>query len=124
VGVEPADPPNFAPCSGIRAVLPEHLDDASDGVIQMGSKKAAEAEDRAALVTFGQRVRQLRREAGLTQVELAEASGIDRAALSTIESGKRDLGVSKVFPLAAALGVAPDRLFVVRPTAAADSGVG
>jgi transcriptional regulator with XRE-family HTH domain len=79
----------------------------------MGLKAEAEAEHRAALVTFGQRVRQLRREAGLTQDQLAEASGIDRAALSKIETGNRDIGVSKVFPLAAALGIGPDRLFAM-----------
>ncbi|HEX2903477.1 MAG TPA: helix-turn-helix transcriptional regulator [Jatrophihabitans sp.] len=115
MGVEPGGPPNSALFDGIRAVLPSHGGYASDGLIHMAAKNPAEADHRAALVAFGQRVRQLRHEAGLTQVELAEASGIDRAALSTIESGKRDLGVSKVFPLAAALGVAADRLFATSP---------
>lgn len=77
----------------------------------MAAKASAARGHRAALVAFGQRVRQLRQEAGLSQAELAEASGIDRAALSKIETGKRDLGVSRVAQLAAALGIDPSRLF-------------
>lgn len=76
-----------------------------------------EAEARAAcdrsLVEFGRRVRELRVQAGLTQAEVAAASGITRAALSTIEAGKRDLGVSRLAGLAAALGIRPGELFPV-----------
>jgi DNA-binding XRE family transcriptional regulator len=41
-------------------------------------------------VRFGQRVRSLRKLKGWSQVETAEAPGIDRSYLSEIESGKKD----------------------------------
>ena len=41
-------------------------------------------------VKLGNRVREMRRERGWTQVELAEMLGIDRSYLSEIESGKKD----------------------------------
>lgn len=73
--------------------------------------EAAVTSDRSSLVEFGRRVRELREQAGLTQAEVAAASGIARAALSTIEAGKRDLGVSRLAGLAAALGVEPRQIF-------------
>jgi len=41
-------------------------------------------------VRLGNRVRSLRKERGLTQVELAEMLGVDRSYLSEIETGKKD----------------------------------
>ncbi len=41
-------------------------------------------------VRLGSRVRTLRRKRGWTQVEMAEALGIDRSYLSEIETGKKD----------------------------------
>lgn len=41
-------------------------------------------------VKLGKRVRELRGERGLTQIELAELMGIDRSYLSEIETGKKD----------------------------------
>jgi len=41
-------------------------------------------------VRLGNRIRALRRERHLTQVELAEMLGIDRSYLSEIETGKKD----------------------------------
>ena len=40
--------------------------------------------------TLGNRVRSLRRQRGLTQVEMAEMLGVDRSYLSEIENGKKD----------------------------------
>lgn len=60
---------------------------------------------------FGTRVRALRLAAGLTQAELAEASGISERTVSDLERGRR----GSVYPataraLAAALRVSEDRL--------------
>jgi transcriptional regulator with XRE-family HTH domain len=41
-------------------------------------------------VRLGKRVRSLRRRHGWTQVDMAEALGIDRSYLSEIETGKKD----------------------------------
>jgi len=50
-------------------------------------------------VRLGNRIRDLRRQRGLTQVELAEMLGVDRSYLSEIETGKKDpsLRVLKTF---------------------------
>jgi transcriptional regulator with XRE-family HTH domain len=44
-------------------------------------------------VKLGNRVRELRRQRGWTQVEMAELLGIDRGHLSEIETGKTDPGL-------------------------------
>jgi transcriptional regulator with XRE-family HTH domain len=41
-------------------------------------------------VRLGNRVRNLRRKHGWTQVEMAEFLGVDRSYLSEIETGKKD----------------------------------
>lgn len=41
-------------------------------------------------VRLGNRVRNLRRQRGWTQVEMAEMLGVDRSYLSEIENGKKD----------------------------------
>lgn len=66
---------------------------------------------RANLRAFGERVRQLRRAQNLTQEQLAHSAGMHRTIVGFIERGEREVGVSKVWPLAAALGVPPARLF-------------
>ncbi len=107
VGVEPADPLKSRACRAFRLSR-------SFGPEPVAMKaEATVARDRASLVEFGRRVRELREQAGLTQAEVAAASGITRAALSTIEAGKRDLGVSRLAALAAALGIEPGHLFPV-----------
>ena len=65
----------------------------------------------AELLRFGTRLRELRQRAGLRQEDLASLVGIDRVAISQIERGAREVGVSRVLPLAEALGVPPEDLF-------------
>ncbi|MCA0377554.1 MAG: helix-turn-helix domain-containing protein [Gemmatimonadetes bacterium] len=60
------------------------------------------------------RLREAREDAGLTQVELAEAAGVSQRAISELESGKTrrvDLDVLEL--LARAVRVAPGDLLVV-----------
>lgn len=57
-------------------------------------------------ITFASRLRTLREAAGLTQAELAEASGVGQSAISLIEAGKRPApGWDTVVKLAKALKV-------------------
>ena len=59
------------------------------------------------LKDVGARIRQAREAAGLRLHELALLSGFSSAALSLIETGKRDLRLSSLFRLAAALRLNP-----------------
>lgn len=49
---------------------------------------------------LGKRVSSLRRKHGWTQVEMAEALGIDRSYLSEIETGKKDPSLTVLKTLA------------------------
>jgi transcriptional regulator with XRE-family HTH domain len=51
------------------------------------------------------RVRDARNNAGLTQEQLGEATGLSRDQIANIELGRRDLGALELYPLAAALKV-------------------
>lgn len=59
------------------------------------------------MLPFGETVLAWRRAAKLTQADLAERAGIPRPNLSSIERGKRDVNLSTLRALAAALGVTP-----------------
>ena len=60
--------------------------------------------------TLGERLREARGNAGLTQVALAQAAEVSQATLSTIEAGTADVTLSKARKLADALGVTLDWL--------------
>jgi transcriptional regulator with XRE-family HTH domain len=54
---------------------------------------------------FGQRLKELREQAGLSQKELADKVGLSQRAVSHWEQGLREPGWSNVVALAEALGV-------------------
>lgn len=58
----------------------------------------------------GSRIRTLRIELGLTQEQLALASGVTRNVLIDVEHGRRGLLYERLFDIAEALGVPVDRL--------------
>lgn len=60
---------------------------------------------------LGDRVRHLRTSLNMSQEQLAHAAGLHRAFIGFVERGERDFGVSHIWPLAQALGVAPGDLF-------------
>jgi transcriptional regulator with XRE-family HTH domain len=60
---------------------------------------------------FGQRVRTLRKRAGLTQEELAGQAGISVDFLSLVERGVNAPSFETLEKLADALGIAPKDLF-------------
>jgi transcriptional regulator with XRE-family HTH domain len=63
------------------------------------------------LLRFGQRVRELRRLTGLSQEELAALCGLDRTYVSSLERGKRNVGLRNIAALASALGVSLSQFF-------------
>ncbi|MBU1336386.1 MAG: helix-turn-helix domain-containing protein [Alphaproteobacteria bacterium] len=62
--------------------------------------------------TFGQNVRQARKDKGWTQEQLAFEAGVKRAYLSEVENGQRNVSLDVVEKLAKALDVSPDVLMV------------
>lgn len=61
-------------------------------------------------VRLGNRVRNLRKERGWTQVELAELLGIDRSYLSEIETGKKDPSLRVLKTIADGFGLSLPQL--------------
>ena len=59
---------------------------------------------------FAQKVRQFRREKGMTQNELACAAGIGREFVNRIESGRFSVTLETVAALSSALGISPGAL--------------
>ena len=58
----------------------------------------------------GRRLRQLRKTAGKTQMELARELGVNQAHVSHIEAGRGDMSVAMVVRLAQMFGVTTDYL--------------
>lgn len=59
------------------------------------------------------RLRVLRRDAGVSQLEIARRLGMGQSAVSRLERGRGDIGVLTVARYAAALGLSPQQPFVV-----------
>lgn len=59
---------------------------------------------------MGQRIRQVRSHAGVSQEELAHIANLDRSYVGGVERGDRNLSVLNVLKLAAALKVQPGEL--------------
>jgi len=62
-------------------------------------------------IVFGDRVRELRLAAGMSQEDLAEASGLHRTYVSSLERGQRNVGLDNIVALASALKIEPAELF-------------
>ena len=75
----------------------------------MTARRAEPWESRRA--AFGRRVRVLRVNKGMSQEALAEAAGLHRTYVSSLERGLRNVGIDNVYALADALGVDPSELF-------------
>lgn len=59
------------------------------------------------LKALGARIRELRKERGLTQEDLAERAGLHSRYISRVELGDANFGVSVLFKLADGLSVQP-----------------
>jgi transcriptional regulator with XRE-family HTH domain len=56
---------------------------------------------------FGEHIRALRKEAGLSQEELADTAGLHRTYVGAIERGERNISLINIVHLARALHVKP-----------------
>jgi transcriptional regulator with XRE-family HTH domain len=63
----------------------------------------------------GARVRELRAGRGLTQLRLAERSGISRPSVANVEAGRQNVSLRQLCALASALDVAVEELFAGVP---------
>ena len=60
---------------------------------------------------FGNRVRELRVQTGLSQEKFALSIGMDRTYYSSVESGKRNISLCNIKKIADGLGVPVSELF-------------
>jgi transcriptional regulator with XRE-family HTH domain len=60
-------------------------------------------------------VRAARLNAGLSQEELAHEAQVDRTYVSQVEGGRRNITVTVLARIAAALKMTPDRLLIAAP---------
>ena len=65
-------------------------------------------------VQFGQRLRELRLKAGLSQESLAELAGLDRTYISGCERGRRNASIEALHRLGKALQIPPS--FLLEPS--------
>lgn len=63
------------------------------------------------LKAFGQRVKQLRKKKGMSQLDIETETGITNADISRIENGLKNIEFLTILKLAKALGVEPYELF-------------
>lgn len=72
----------------------------------MNKRQESQAQER-----FGERVRELRKEKGLSQEALALASDLDRTYIGGVERGERNISLINIYKIAGALGVTVRELF-------------
>ena len=73
-----------------------------------GTSSRAEAEEKAFAFYTGQLIEQARKEAKMTQTELAEKLGSSKSYISRVETGKTEPKVSTFYRIASALGYSVD----------------
>lgn len=70
---------------------------------------------------FGRRVRQLRKQKGISQEAFAHQIKIDRSYFGSIERGERNVSLENICLIAKGLGVAPSELLMFDSLAAPDA---
>jgi transcriptional regulator with XRE-family HTH domain len=61
-------------------------------------------------VRFGRRLRQLRKAKGWTQIEMADAVGVDRSYISDMERGKKNVCLPTLEAFADGFGISMSKL--------------
>ena len=59
----------------------------------------------------GQRIREIRKEKGYSQEELASRADLDRTYMTSVECGRRNISIVNLNKIAKALGVTLEELF-------------
>ena len=75
-------------------------------IVPMGKKREAQIQQH-----FGGRVRELRKQKGLSQEGLALACNLDRSYIGGVERGERNISLLNIQKIADALGVSARELF-------------
>ena len=57
------------------------------------------------MITFGRRVREVRKGKGISQERLAEMAGIDRSYMGNIERGEKNITLKKAYEICDALEI-------------------
>jgi ribosome-binding protein aMBF1 (putative translation factor) len=70
-------------------------------IMSRATRRAASAELRK---TFGQNLREARQQAGLTQLQIAEAAGRERSYISDVERGLHNITMDTMVELAHVVG--------------------
>ena len=78
----------------------------SDSIVAMGKRREAQVQEH-----FGGRVRELRKQKGLSQEALALACDLDRTYVGGVERGERNISLVNIQKIAEALGVSARELF-------------
>lgn len=65
----------------------------------------------SARISFGKRLRELRKERGFSQESLADAVGLHRTYIGSVERGEQSISVDNIEKLAKALKVKTSELF-------------
>ncbi|WP_246055760.1 helix-turn-helix domain-containing protein [Leucobacter komagatae] len=64
---------------------------------------------------FGARLRELRKERGLSQEGLAHEAELDRSYVGQVERGERNISLDNIYRFSRALGISPADLFTPGP---------
>lgn len=62
-------------------------------------------------VEFGNRIKQLRQQTGLSQEKFAMKIGMDRTYYASVESGKRNISLQNIEKIAGGFGISISQLF-------------
>lgn len=79
-------------------------------------------DERAFFIQLGARITRLRKDQGITQVQLAEQLGVSQQTITAYESGNRRVPISHLPRLAALLGASVESLIGQTTTAASKRG--
>lgn len=64
----------------------------------------------ARLLSLGAKIREIRKEKGLSQEALADLAGLDRSYMGHIERGEKNVTLTKIYQVSDALDISPKDL--------------
>jgi transcriptional regulator with XRE-family HTH domain len=80
------------------------------GALVRRAERAGDLDAHVAIVAFGQRLRELRTERGVSQEDIAYRAGVHPTAIGRLEAGRRDPRLTTILRLARGLGVKSEAL--------------